>query len=488
MVAKDGSHVSIKQPICLAAPKMMHDFGCSLSHTIILDLPLTMDPLNLIRPLSGSKMLPTVHFDRRLKSRFGVVPRDFGGEQGRIKWFESEPCMIFHTVNSWDETLASANDRLADLGRTPAPSADEPDEVVAVNMLACRFLSAKLVHAAGGMQAPAVEERIAQETSDVVRLTYFRFSLSTSDPLASSACTTTPAFEFCLSSIPFEFSLVTHSRSMQRARYVYGVSLAWGTFDSALEGARPDVIVKMDVEELIKRGIANTDARGRRNDVDQRSVRDILDLQEERRRAGKDDEAKADPIKLFRLPPHHFASEPSFVPRDNAASEDAGFLLLYVFDEAQLPSDGSLPAEGGPSDPTSELWILDAERIGLGGEVVNRIRLPRRVPYGLHSEWVTEQQILSQRDGIPVRRREPMRDDAGSVEEAVERTVEVVEEAERAAEQGKTLWTSQQTGAALWAWSAVWALFARVFAVSALKADSTGRRGWQRKGRSGTTA
>lgn len=461
VVARDGTHVSLKRPVSLPRPKMMHDFGASLGHSIILDLPLTMDPLNLVRPASSSgktRMQPMVHFDRTLRSRFGVLPRTFDGDQSRIRWFETEPCMIFHTANSWDET------------------ARDGDEVVAVNMLACRFLSAKLVHSAGGLPAPAMEERVARETNDVVRLTYYRFSLSSSDPhLPSSHPPNAPTYEVPLSSIPFEFSTVPHARTMQRSRYVYGLSLASGSFDSALEGARPDVLVKMDVDELISRAQAR--GQGPSDEaIDSRRVADILAQQHARRRRPDFDgidEQERDPIKLFRLPPLHFASEPSFVPRADARSEDDGYLVFYVFDESQLLPDGSLPS--CEDEVRSELWVVDAARIGFGDEVVTRVRLPRRVPYGLHSEWVTEEQILSQRKDVKTRSRGGQGVQAQvEVVQGLDEAVELMDDADRAARSGPAM--AGQSALAAWVWMAVIGMWATLTARWTVPGDKGRRR------------
>lgn len=44
---------------------------------------------------------------------------------------------------------------------------------------------------------------------------------------------------------------------------------------------------------------------------------------------------KYDPIKIFKLPEHHYAQECRFVPRENGESEDDGWVLSYIFDEAR---------------------------------------------------------------------------------------------------------------------------------------------------------
>ena len=102
-----------------------------------------------------------------------------------------------------------------------------------------------------------------------------------------------------------------------------------------------------------------------------------------------------DPIKAFRMPPLWYAQEPRFVSRANAQSEDDGFLLFYAFDESQLDNQGECRA-----DAVSELWVLDAKNMR---DVIARVRLPQRVPYGLHGGWFDERMIQEQRGVEKVR-------------------------------------------------------------------------------------
>jgi carotenoid cleavage dioxygenase len=71
-------------------------------------------------------------------------------------------------------------------------------------------------------------------------------------------------------------------------------------------------------------------------------------------------------------PNRHFM-EPVFVPRQDAAEEDDGWVMAYVHD-----------AEQG----AGEVVILNAR--DFDGEPVATISLPRRVPYGFHGNWVPD--------------------------------------------------------------------------------------------------
>jgi len=66
-----------------------------------------------------------------------------------------------------------------------------------------------------------------------------------------------------------------------------------------------------------------------------------------------------------------WASESPFAPRPNAASDDDGYLVSFVYDQLE---------------DRSEVVILDASDLTAGP--VARVLLPQRVPIGFHATWV----------------------------------------------------------------------------------------------------
>ncbi|NET70703.1 MAG: 9-cis-epoxycarotenoid dioxygenase [Sphaerospermopsis sp. SIO1G2] len=72
-----------------------------------------------------------------------------------------------------------------------------------------------------------------------------------------------------------------------------------------------------------------------------------------------------------------YGGEPVFAPRENAASEDDGWLITFVYDE---------------NTETSELVVINAQDIT--SETVARVIIPQRVPYGFHGTWVAQQQLI----------------------------------------------------------------------------------------------
>ncbi|CAO1613961.1 unnamed protein product [Parajaminaea phylloscopi] len=358
--------------------KLMHDFAASKTRTVVMDLPLSLDPRNL---LQGK---PIVHFDSKAPVRFGVFPRR---EPERIKWYSDETsACIYHTANCWDESQTNAADG----------SEQRPD---AVNFLACRLNSATLVYSAGNVPPPsgALPPEGEKERCE---LHYWRFE----DPPQPSGPNQPPPVQhhkakaeaqdtkprishsFSLSRVPFEFPTINlhhePAAGLGPNRFIYGCSMRQGTFDAGMgrRSAKIDCLVKMDAQSLVAKGRRLADAgklpKGRA--VDEREMSQVL--------AGP---AGGD-ITAFAMPLGWYAQEASFVPRANAEAEDDGFLLFFAFDEAS----GLDPVSGlALPSARSELWILDARDMST---VVARVRLPQRVPYGLHGKWFSRGEIEGQ--------------------------------------------------------------------------------------------
>ena len=353
-------NILVNRPVPgISSAKMMHDFGVSSTHTIIMDLPLSLDPLNLV------KNKPVVAYDPTSRSRFGVFPRHRPQD---VCWFETNPCCIFHTANSWNSVDSNSASGLPGLEM--------------VNMLACRLTSASLVFSAGDVAAPTPTREIpsGQQEEEQCRLYYYQFRLPRSSgiPNCISSTDNLIAHQWGLSAIPFEFPSLRDSASMSAAKYIYGCSVFGTSFGTALGRAvKINSLVKMDVETLIERGIRNppTQITGC---VDTRNMSEVLVSQN-----------PLDPIKVFKMPAGWYAQESRFVPRVNGVTEDDGWILSYVFDESQLLEDDECR-----SDAKSELWIINAKNMT---DIVARVHLPQRVPYGLHGNWFSEEDIRGQR-------------------------------------------------------------------------------------------
>ena len=357
----------------VSSAKMMHDFGVSLEHTVILDLPLSLDPFNL------AKNLPVVTYDPRARSRFGVFPR-YHPEQ--VRWFETNACCIFHTANTWDDKTL---DKLTDNTRTQA-----------VNMLACRMTSATLVYSAADLAAPIPIRTTISEEEEQCRLYYYQFSME------PAGARNRINHQFALSAISFEFPSLRDDKSMTEAQYIYGCSTSQGSFGAALGRAvKINCLVKINAQALIRQGKKDGWFGPKSGCVDERTIEEVLaSLQRD------------DPIQIFKMPEGWYAQESRFIAKQNSEREDDGWIVFYAFDERQLDQNG----ECSP-DAKSELWIVDARDMKT---LVARIFLPMRVSYGelprgicarnlltvylgLHGNFFPEHQVLSQRPVETVR-------------------------------------------------------------------------------------
>jgi carotenoid cleavage dioxygenase len=96
-------------PVPLPAARMPHDMAITEHHSILMDLPLFADPEVFA---AGRHRLV---FDRDLPARFAVIPRY--GSPGQVRWFEADPCYVYHSINAWEE----GDEIVLDLCRTRQP-------------------------------------------------------------------------------------------------------------------------------------------------------------------------------------------------------------------------------------------------------------------------------------------------------------------------------------------------------------------------------
>jgi carotenoid cleavage dioxygenase len=100
---------------------MMHDFCVTPNHVVFMDLPVCFDLAELDTGLPFK-------FNRDAGARLGVMPRN--GTNADVRWFEIDPCYVFHGVNAHEEgnrivlhvsrqpeAFGSSNDDYAEVGR-----------------------------------------------------------------------------------------------------------------------------------------------------------------------------------------------------------------------------------------------------------------------------------------------------------------------------------------------------------------------------------
>ena len=83
------------EPIELPRAVMMHDWNITENHVVFMDLPIISD-MNLAVE-TGSPF----GFKPEFGARLGVMPRE--GSNSDIRWFDIDPCYVFHPLNSYEE-------------------------------------------------------------------------------------------------------------------------------------------------------------------------------------------------------------------------------------------------------------------------------------------------------------------------------------------------------------------------------------------------
>jgi carotenoid cleavage dioxygenase-like enzyme len=254
-----------REEIAVRGPTMMHDFNLTERHVIFMDLPVVFD---LEWAVAGNRF--PYHWSHDYGARLGVMPR--GGSAAEIRWFEIEPCYVFHPLNAHD-----AGDRIViDVARYPVLWDPEP-----TTFEAAQLHRWTIDFAAGRVGEQALDDRNV------------------------------------------EFPRVDDRVVGRRHR------VGWTVENLADFGERAMQLVKYDLDS------------GR----------------SERHHFG----------------PGRMPSEGVFVPAGPTAGEDEGWVVQYVYDHAR---DGS------------DFVILDAGN--LSKKPVATVRLPQRVPFGFHGNWVPD--------------------------------------------------------------------------------------------------
>lgn len=93
-LADKSGELVFSREIEIPASVMMHDMALSTKYVIFMDLPILFD----MRVAMQGKF-PFKWSDKH-KSRLGLLSRD--DLKGEVRWFEINPCYIFHVLNAFD--------------------------------------------------------------------------------------------------------------------------------------------------------------------------------------------------------------------------------------------------------------------------------------------------------------------------------------------------------------------------------------------------
>lgn len=107
-----------REEIAVKGATMMHDFSITENYAIFLDLPMVWDLSNVAT--SGLAL----KFDESYGARIGVMPR--AGSSDDVRWFDVDPCYIYHALNSHEAGDEIVVDACRMVGYTTVGMKDPP--------------------------------------------------------------------------------------------------------------------------------------------------------------------------------------------------------------------------------------------------------------------------------------------------------------------------------------------------------------------------
>ncbi len=264
-VAKDG-RVIRDEGVHLPHRPMVHDCAITPSYFLVLDFPCVLDGQ------AGAEGAPLPYrWHPELGARVGLLPRT--GPASEIRWFEVEPCYVFHPMNAFE---TSEGQVVMDVARHPAMFASDvrgPNE-----------------------GAPTLE-----------RWTFDLASGTTKEERLDERGQEFPRHDERLVGKPYRFGYTAATGASFEARGLYKHDLERATCETHTQGD------------------------------------------------------------------HRFFLEPVFVPKSDTAAEDEGWVMAYVYDARENRSD---------------VVVIDAQHFEAGP--VATVKLPDRVPYGFHGNWIAD--------------------------------------------------------------------------------------------------
>jgi carotenoid cleavage dioxygenase len=82
------------QRLELPGPRLPHDMAFTKNYIVLHDLPVVFGEQALRQRQWSIEIVD-------LPTRFAVVPRN--GRADEVRWFETDPCYIYHVINAWEE-------------------------------------------------------------------------------------------------------------------------------------------------------------------------------------------------------------------------------------------------------------------------------------------------------------------------------------------------------------------------------------------------
>ncbi|MCC5995279.1 MAG: carotenoid oxygenase family protein [Oceanicaulis sp.] len=175
-VVSPDNQLSWFREVELPGPRLPHDMAITKNHLVLMDLPVVFTQ-------SGMRNgLWQIHQPAGLATRFGVMRRD---GTGGVRWFEADPCYIYHVVNAWEEgdEIVLFACRMIPNGQTPDPSFGPYGPMAVVLALQAVLYEWRFNLATGETRQRQVDDRVS------------------------------------------EFPVVSHARTGRKSRYSYHVSI-----------------------------------------------------------------------------------------------------------------------------------------------------------------------------------------------------------------------------------------------------------------------
>ena len=139
---------------------MMHDFSLTENHVVIYDLPCTLD-LDAVGGLADATAVAPYRWNPDYPARVGVMPRT--GTAADVRWFEVEPCYVFHPLNAYDDGERIILDvvrhpKMFDTHRLGPDEGPPTLDRWTVDLVASKVLEERLNDI--GQEFPRVDERV----------------------------------------------------------------------------------------------------------------------------------------------------------------------------------------------------------------------------------------------------------------------------------------------------------------------------------------
>jgi carotenoid cleavage dioxygenase len=118
-VADAAGNLVHSQPIEVGGPTMVHDFAISRHYAIFMDLPVVFD---IHLAMQGTMPF---QWDTDYRARIGLLHRQRARRGEQPRWFDIDPCYVFHVMNAWES--ADGNVVHLDAGRHASMWQGGPD-------------------------------------------------------------------------------------------------------------------------------------------------------------------------------------------------------------------------------------------------------------------------------------------------------------------------------------------------------------------------